>query len=275
MLAFLVGALVTHTSTYAADASVKKANKPAPIQVMILGSYHMDSPGLDQVNVEVDDVTQPKRQREIAALVEQLARFAPTKVAVEMEPTPNTSAIAAYGKFTPADLLTDRNEITQIGFRLAHRMKHRAVFAIDEQSKTVDYFPFDKVETYANANGQDAELATLKSAWAAEGASQNAMQKRLTVPQILRELNAPRAIERAQASYTSALAVGGGTDWAGAELNAAWYLRKAKIHAKLMKLAKPGDRIVVLYGAGHNYWLRDFVRTTPGFVLVEPRKYLR
>ena len=71
------------------------------------------------------------------------------------------------------------------------------------------------------------------------------------------------------------LAIGGGTDWVGADLNAAWYLRNAKIHAKLMKLVKPGDRIVVLYGAGHNYWLRDLVRTTPGLVLVEPRSYLR
>ena len=247
----------------------------AQIQVMILGSYHMDSPGLDQVNVQVDDVTLPKRQREIAALVEQLARFAPTKVAVEMEPTPHTAEIAAYEKFAPADLLTDRNEITQIGFRLAHRMKHRAVFAIDEQSKTVDYFPFDTVKVYAKKNGQDKELATLMSAWEGEGAIQSAMQRRLTVSQILRELNAPRAIERAQSSYTSVLAIGGGTEWAGADLNAAWYLRNAKIHAKLMKLAKPGDRIVVLYGAGHNYWLRELVRTTPGFVLVEPRTYLR
>ncbi|MBC7710257.1 MAG: hypothetical protein H7203_09360, partial [Rhizobacter sp.] len=215
------------------------------------------------------------RQRELAALIEQLARFAPTKVAVEMEPQAGTAEVAAYQKFTPADLLKDRNEITQIGFRLAHRMKHRSVFAIDEQSSVVDYFPFDKVATYAKEKAQDAELATLKSAWAAEGASQNAMQKRLSVPQILRELNAPAAIARAQSTYTSMLAIGGGIDWVGAELNAAWYLRNAKIHAKLMKIAKLGDRIVVLYGAGHNYWLRDLVLTTPGFVLVEPQTFLR
>ena len=148
-LALMVSTLVAHSSAYAADASVTNAAKPAPIQLMILGSYYMDSPGLDQVNVEVDEVAQPKRQREIAALVEQLARFAPTKVAVEMEPKPDTFAIAAYEKYTHVDSLIDRNEITQIGFRLAHRMKHGAVFAIDEQSNTVDYFPFDRVKAYA------------------------------------------------------------------------------------------------------------------------------
>ena len=268
-------ALMAHSSAYATDASVRKIAKHAPIQVMILGSYHMDSPGLDQVNVAVDDVTLPKRQRELAALTEQLARFAPTKVAVEMVPKLNTFAISAYENFTPATLLKDRNEITQIGFRLANRMKHQAVFAIDEQSDKLDYFPFDKVEAYAKANGQDADLAALKAKWVAEGVHQASMQSRLTVSKILAEMNDPSAIARNQSHYISALDLGRGDDWAGAELNAAWFLRNAKIHAKLMKIAKPGDRIVVLYGVGHNYWLRDFVRTTPGFVLVEPRTYLR
>ena len=275
LLALPISVLLALSSAYALDASVSKAAAPAPIQVMILGSYHMGNPGLDQVNVEVDDVTAPKRQRELAVLTEQLARFAPTKVAVEMVPKRDTFAIAEYAKFTPAALLKDRNEIVQIGFRLAHRMKHPSVFAIDEQSEAVDYFPFDKVEAYAKSNGQDADLAVLKAKWAAEGASQAAMQPRLTVSKILAELNDPSAIVRNQSHYISALGLGRGNDWAGAELNAAWYLRNAKIHAKLMKIAQPGDRIVVLYGAGHNYLLRDFVRTTPGFVLVEPRAYLR
>lgn len=41
-------------------------------------------------------------------------------------------------------------------------MKHRAVFAIDEQGKTVDYFPFDKAEVPAKERARqgvsDAEV---------------------------------------------------------------------------------------------------------------------
>jgi len=37
---------------------------------------------------------------------------------------------------------------------------------------------------------------------------------------------------------------------AGAELNAYWYMRNAKIFSKLMTASRPGDRIVVVLVAG-------------------------
>lgn len=30
----------------------------------------------------------------------------------------------------------------------------------------------------------------------------------------------------------------------------------------------------MLFGAGHSYWLRHFVASTPGYQLVEPNDYL-
>ena len=50
--------------------------------------------------------------------------------------------------------------------------------------------------------------------------------------------------------------------------------RNALIFAKLMQVAQPGDRIVLIFGAGHAYWLRHFASTTPGYMLVEPNGYL-
>ena len=53
-----------------------------------------------------------------------------------------------------------------------------------------------------------------------------------------------------------------------------WYLRNAKIFAKLMTVARPGDRVLIVYGSGHNYWLRHFASTTPGYRNVDPTPYL-
>ena len=53
--------------------------------VMILGTYHMANPGGDAVNFEADDVLAPKKQRELQQLVKPLARFRPTKIAIEVD----------------------------------------------------------------------------------------------------------------------------------------------------------------------------------------------
>lgn len=41
-----------------------------------------------------------------------------------------------------------------------------------------------------------------------------------------------------------------------------------------MEVARPGNRIIVVYGTGHGFWLRQKVLTTPGYRLVEPNDYL-
>ena len=53
--------------------------------IMILGSGHLANWGADSINYRMDDVLAPKRQTELQQLVEQLTRFKPTKVAVEVD----------------------------------------------------------------------------------------------------------------------------------------------------------------------------------------------
>src|SRR5215472_8533745 len=56
---------------------------PPVAEVLILGSYHMDNPGRDIVNLKADDVRAPKRQAEMRDLLDALTRFHPTKIAIE------------------------------------------------------------------------------------------------------------------------------------------------------------------------------------------------
>ena len=55
---------------------------PRP-ELLIVGSGHFANPGRGVVNVHVDDVLGPKRQAEVKDLVNRLAAFKPTIVAVE------------------------------------------------------------------------------------------------------------------------------------------------------------------------------------------------
>ena len=100
-------------------------------------------------------------------------------------------------------------------------------------------------------------------------------QPRASIAELLMDHNAPGKPATGMEPYYEMLAIANAEQQPGAELNAMWYLRNAKIFGKLMMVAKPGDRILVVYGSGHGYWLRHFARETPGFRNVDAMPYLQ
>lgn len=251
--------------------------QPEPVQVMFLGTYHMSNPGQDLHNARIDPVTTPEKQAELEAVAEALARFRPTAVAVErIAPDQSTLLDPRYPAFTPADLLTNPDERVQVGYRLAHRLGLERVYAIDEQDREgqPSYFPFEDVQRWAEANGGGERLGAMHGEIAALLADLERRQAVETASQLLVGINAPERIRWDQGFYARLMTFGAGDDQPGAVLNARWYARNAQIVARLLQVARPGDRIVVVYGSGHNYWLRQMVQTMPGFVLVEPSEYL-
>ena len=119
---------------------------PAPVEVMVLGTYHFSNPGQDVVNMEVDDFLAPRRQQEIAILVNALAEWQPTKIGVEDEVSDANLAVADYDQ-TEELLTTTRNESVQVGYRLARMLGHANVYGFDERGGEgePDYFPLGKV----------------------------------------------------------------------------------------------------------------------------------
>jgi hypothetical protein len=249
---------------------------PAPIQVMVLGTYHFGNPGLDLHNMKVDSVLTSGKQAELADVATRLARFRPTKIAVEETSDLSDFRLESYKKFTPDKLRTNADERVQIAFRLAHQLDQKIVYGIDEESKTIDYFPFDKVQTYAKAHGQSALLDALQQKVGQMMKEMETAQKTKPVRLMLADLNEPKRVTADhQNFYYAVLAFGNQKEQPGADLNAAWYQRNAKIFAKLMQIAAPGDRVIVVFGSGHAFWLRHFVQNTPGFELIEPNSLLR
>jgi hypothetical protein len=268
-----LGVLVVLTGLLSAPAA--RGEGPPPIQVMIVGTYHFANPGRDLHNTNADDVTTPRRQKELAELAAQLERFKPTRVAVEDSVDAADLQVAAYHAFTPADLGTKRNEIVQIGYRIAHDAGLAEVYGIDESTDGIDYFPYPKVADYAKQHGGEARLAALNARIEKSIREFSASQATRSIAQLLAQLNEPARIRADHDEfYYALLALGDAKAQPGAELNAAWYQRNAKIFAKLTQIARPGDRVIVVFGAGHAFWLRHLVEHAPGFALVEPNRYL-
>jgi hypothetical protein len=249
-------------------AAVPAFAADAPIEVMIIGSFHMNNPGHDMHNVKADDMLAPKRQAELAAISDGLARFKPTLVAVEW---PAEKAAERYGQYRAGTLKPNRDESIQVGFRLAGKLGLERVIGIDEMTD----FPYEPVMNFAKAHGQQALLDGLSQETQTEIVDPvSAMLAKDSVGATLRLMNEPGFIAKGQNFYRSMLKVGAGTEQPGVALLTAWSDRNYRICAHLVQTAKPGDRVVVVYGAGHAFLLRQCVSEMPGYKLVEPNAYL-
>ena len=122
-------------------------------QILVLGTYHMSNPGRDVYNIQVDDVRAPKRQQELAQLAYVLAKFQPTKIAIEADPD-GKRLPAAYQDYLAGKHELTQNEIEQIGFRLGKQLGHKQLYAVDVDGD----FPLQRVIDYAKAYGRSAEL---------------------------------------------------------------------------------------------------------------------
>lgn len=253
----------------------------APVEVMVLGTYHFANPGQDKVNAQIDPVTTPAKQAELEELAERLAKFRPTVIAVERVAKDQATMLDhRYPDFTPAALLKYPDERLQIAYRLANKLGLKNVHAVDEVAAEgePDYFPMEAVQKWAEANGRADAIGALFGPVQAWASKLEQDQKTRSVSDLLAELNAPDhpiAIKSMGEGYYRLLALGKGRELPGADLNARWYARNARIFAKLTQVVKPGDRVLLVYGSGHNYWLRHFASETGGFKLVEVGPYLR
>lgn len=243
----------------------------APVQVMVLGVYHFSNPGQDLNNFDAEDVLSDRRQNELTILVDALAKFEPTVLAVE------ASAAAPYKdqdwpKFLAGELPESRNEIEQIGYRLAKTANVDRVYAIDEQPSEgePDYFPYEGVAKSAEATGRSDELKSMSDASSLMAGLAAAEEK--SIPHALLFMNTNTDFD---SFYWDIIGFGEGEDQPGAELASYWFLRNAKIFNKLQQVTQPGDRVVVVYGAGHRYWLEKLVENTTDYDLEPVSPYLK
>ena len=240
----------------------------AAIEVMVLGTYHMSNPGHDAVNMHVDDVLQPGHQLELEHLAKQLERFQPTKVAVEAR-----AAAPSYiwkSALNPLDLKTKSNENYQIGERVALRRGLDEVYGIDNDGD----FDLDAVKKLDDRITGGTRMKAIVAGIQQLGHEGDQKQHTLTISQSMAWMNSPQAIKQNHDFYMNLLTISDGDDQPAAKLDAEWYERNLRIWGKVLQIAKPGDRILMIIGQGHAFWIRAFAQQTPGYKLVDPLSYL-
>jgi len=256
----------------AAAQSSSCASSATP--VLLLGTWHMDNPGKDMLNLKTDDVLVPRRQKEIEELVNRLAKFRPTRVLIEA-PYGDPVRPNAYADYLAGKHDLSRDEREQVAFRLARRMNLSTVPGID--------YPMDLDDSQLNLlmKSNPELVGKAMEALQADGGKEMEKQQSLlahsSVTEFYRYQNSEEAIERNHQFYFKYLVpIDQGQNYAGADMVASWYKRNLRIMNNLERLQlSPTDRVFILFGQGHVKLLRDFIKATPGFCLVDAEAYLQ
>ena len=242
---------------------------------MLLGTYHFAGSSGDDISHGLDDVLSPRRQEELETLVERLARWSPDQVAVEWPFSFADSTLARYERYRAGTLAPSRNEVVQVGFRLAARLGHPRVDPIDHP------MPIGNDST-APLWARRPELRRSRDSLllaARPAANAQAERRRTTsVVEHLREENGDAALHAGNSltMFGGYLGAGDGDNYAGPLLLARWYERNFRMAHHLTRVLRPGTkRVLLLVGAGHVPPLRNILDEAPQFCPVSPLPLLR
>jgi|SRR5580704_3113824 len=249
MVLAMASACLAQSDAGAVDAHGSQARA----EILVLGMYHMSNPGRDVYNMQADDVLSPKRQQEIAQLIEVLKKFHPTKIAVEAD-VGSERLDREYSDYVAGKYALTRNETDQIGYRLAKELGHKAIYGVDEEGD----FPWQRVVNYAKGSGRKEKFDALSASMGAGVKEQGEFLQSHSVLETLEYMNANAKVAKEVAWYFAFVPYGEPGDYAGPDLLAAWYQRNIRIYHNIGALVdSPNERILVLYGAGHLGWLRQ------------------
>ena len=257
--------------------------------IMILGSPHLANWGADVYNTKMDDVLTPKRQAEIQQLVEQLARFKPTKIAIESDTRWDAEKQAEYNAYLKDNLQLERHEIHQIAFRLAKQIGHPKVHCVDyfwtERSprlpeSKIDWDLMDRYK-FAETHNQKHFLRPPpiegKITQDKDGTTWVEPEKYEPIIEMYIRLNEPEGRLADHQAYLRSARIGLGDQYPGANWVAhSWYARNLKICINLTRITESADdRILLIIGAGHVFLVQQFLEDSGDYIVESPLQYLK
>lgn len=252
-------------------------------KAMVLGVFHFDNPGLDSYKQQFPfDILDAKRQKQLDTLLDKIALYNPTKILVEADRiTSDSNLTDQYKSYLKGDFKIDdkRNEIYQIAFKLAKKLGHKKVFASDATADwfgvELDWKTYDE-EAYLKKLGQ-FEKST-RYDYESYYKTHDSLKTVQSLTQHFIILNSPEdRLKDHQAYLTQTILTGAGDNYLGADSVGKWYRRNLRIFANAYDLTDfdKEERLLLIYGSGHVWQLRQFFTDAPDYDYVDVNYYLR
>jgi hypothetical protein len=269
-------------------------------EVMLLGVYHFDNPGMDTYNTEIDDYSTKKRQSEIQEVVNLLEKYKPNKIFVEFLPSEQAKldslfTLYADNHLSLKDIKGGQNEVYQLGFRLAKQLGLKEVLAVDHHGTLLaPYADFIadtlSIKSYQDYNDNYKQQMGKRQ----KNFTKNTIKENLIYlndwQQILNNHNYYNNIaitvkdtSNVMFSYKEMEKEINGLPYKmrsfdfnniGVELVAEWYKRNLFIYRNTLEKTEDNDKILIIFGSGHVRYLKQFFDDNPEFNISDVNSFL-
>lgn len=259
------------------------------VEVMLLGTFHMDELWLANTDIENDDMLTADQQTELRSLTDRLEAWNPDRIAVERPYDKIEAVNDIYAKYQSGEYAYDceetfpswdperdepesecRSEVVQVGFRLADRLGHDRVLPVDEDPEEPDSDPFAD-RTIDSARKVSISVPDPEKL----GEKQIEQIASMSLLEYYDQMNKDELRDTPDLMFDRAIRATGeqiGDVQVGSPVNVAyWYDRNLRMVHHLWRTMEPSDdRILLLTGTGRIRMLRHLLDQAPMFRPVSP-----
>lgn len=256
----------------------KEVQNETSLDVLLFGTFHFanfnpENNG-DVLQINVTDVLTNKNQKELEKIAKAITDFKPEKIFLEYPYSKQNQLDSVYSNFSVRDYSqAKRDELIQLGFRVAKILKHKQVFAIDYRTD----FPYDSlVKQMERANQFDLLKKDSLELERLEKFENEMFSSSKSLSEILFYNNNADVRQSDINWYLSIANQGGNKDnFVGTYLASEWYRRNLYMYSIIQKTVESNDkRIMILAGASHIGMFKDFIDKNPEWKTTELKEIM-
>ena len=272
---FLILFMQTANCQIDPDLILQKNSKVS--KVLLVGSWHFNYPGLDAKKTDEKNkinIYSIQRQKELAELIDYIAKFNPTKIMVE------SGANTGYLQYNYKEWKAGREELyaserSQIGMRLVEKLHLDSIYGVDDGALLMDikYDSTFQTTPYIEAitkrhyfGGTDSMSLRYKQFYD----YQDTYELNHSLLSSFKYLNSDKVLNRYFGAYIEGGQFSSDDDQGPDALSMFWMNRNLRIFRNIQKnITNEKERILIIFGAGHIAILKWLFECSPAFELVK------
>ena len=243
-----------------------------PKVFMVGMPFHFLYPNHDTFKIDKSqqvDILSPQKQKELKELLNYIAKFRPTKIAIEG--SAKWDAMAKYREYKAGKIKPQPDERYQIAFWLMDKFKLDTVYTADAGNIVVDLYnsaDSTKYKPYLDSLTKDYDYG-VNDRYRAYYNYQTAVELKFPLLQVFKNMNSPKVLQRYYGAYLLGDFKLG--DYRGADAMATkWYDRNLRIFRNIQKLTtSPKDRILIIFGMAHVAILDNLFISSPEYEYIK------